>query len=1000
MSGLRAWMPRSSGNLRAVDHESCEARALDAGTLRGARRDGAQIPSAWLSRPEVYVIDAMPGAAPAYTTYRTGTRNAAACLLAAFLCAGVAGVGSAAAQSCLNDSNGDGHPLFAGMVGQGEFPIANMQAVPVTSLASGDLNADGFPDAVMTHQMPGEGYPAMISVLLNEGDGMLEAAPSIILAVDAAPRSVQLGRLNGDAFADLVYADESTDLIFVMQGDGAGNFTPLGVGSYEVGNEPSSVIIGDLDGDLDNDLAVLARVSNDVTVWKNNGNGTFTPGGTYPAGNVPDSAGCSDAVTRMGPVMAAADVNGVGGIDLVVPSMSGFSVLRNNNGTGVFNLPLQLVALPFSSTSWTVSVGNLDGNNQVDVVSALPGCVGAVYVSRNNNGTFSFHDRYEVNYYDQFSPGGNHELVRVAIGDLDNDGHKDLVVGHAFRCVEQMLINDGSGSFGPAPENTGGFSWVSTGIDLFPGPLLLDDFDSDGKLDLAVARGWGGAGFLHVILNNGTGSGHLFHQHQRVPDLLDFAGPGTFVYPWYRPVSVAIADFDGDGHDDLAVLDSGTNEFETHLNVLRNPGNGDFTDVAPDVYMLPHVLSDPSTQNVGAEYTAVRAGYLNGDGHLDLVVGESGRMLIYPWGIDFEGSSMWVLMNVGGESAGTFAEPLRYDTTDGDSFGTTDARLGHVDGDQDLDIVIVNSSRSYDSTEGDPPPLTQTRLRVYSNDGVGGLTPGPWLDLGYSIQRASLSLEDLDGQNGPDVVVRTGGEAGIHVFHNDGQGNFGPLPDQSIAPYRAPHSHTLADLDADGYLDLVASWNPTANPEAPGFSIYLNDRNGRFDTNPRWDYLVGPPPPIPFHSFGVALEAGDMDGDGLTDLICGTTTNMTSGYASVWINSGFPDFEVGRYAIDPWLWRVATGDLDGDDDLEIVSCGSLCPNLSILNNMRCSAPAPPLPGDLDGNGCVDIADLAQLLAHFGTLSGATYADGDIDGDGDVDIADLAILLAHFGECIP
>lgn len=54
------------------------------------------------------------------------------------------------------------------------------------------------------------------------------------------------------------------------------------------------------------------------------------------------------------------------------------------------------------------------------------------------------------------------------------------------------------------------------------------------------------------------------------------------------------------------------------------------------------------------------------------------------------------------------------------------------------------------------------------------------------------------------------------------------------------------------------------------------------------------------------------------------------------------------------------------------------------------------PGDLDGDGDVDIADLAQLLAHFGTLSGATYADGDIDGDGDVDIGDLAILLSNFG----
>ena len=55
-----------------------------------------------------------------------------------------------------------------------------------------------------------------------------------------------------------------------------------------------------------------------------------------------------------------------------------------------------------------------------------------------------------------------------------------------------------------------------------------------------------------------------------------------------------------------------------------------------------------------------------------------------------------------------------------------------------------------------------------------------------------------------------------------------------------------------------------------------------------------------------------------------------------------------------------------------------------------------LPGDLDGDDDVDLADLAQLLANYGTTSGATYHDGDLDGDGDVDLADLAALLAVYG----
>ena len=52
-------------------------------------------------------------------------------------------------------------------------------------------------------------------------------------------------------------------------------------------------------------------------------------------------------------------------------------------------------------------------------------------------------------------------------------------------------------------------------------------------------------------------------------------------------------------------------------------------------------------------------------------------------------------------------------------------------------------------------------------------------------------------------------------------------------------------------------------------------------------------------------------------------------------------------------------------------------------------------GDLDDDGDVDLSDLAQLLANYGS-SGMTYEDGDLDGDGDVDLADLAGLLAVYG----
>jgi thermitase len=55
---------------------------------------------------------------------------------------------------------------------------------------------------------------------------------------------------------------------------------------------------------------------------------------------------------------------------------------------------------------------------------------------------------------------------------------------------------------------------------------------------------------------------------------------------------------------------------------------------------------------------------------------------------------------------------------------------------------------------------------------------------------------------------------------------------------------------------------------------------------------------------------------------------------------------------------------------------------------------PPCPGDLNGDGVVELADLAILLADFGCAGGCA---GDVDGDGDTDQADLAALLAVYGE---
>ncbi|MBI5866487.1 MAG: hypothetical protein HZB38_18615 [Planctomycetes bacterium] len=67
-------------------------------------------------------------------------------------------------------------------------------------------------------------------------------------------------------------------------------------------------------------------------------------------------------------------------------------------------------------------------------------------------------------------------------------------------------------------------------------------------------------------------------------------------------------------------------------------------------------------------------------------------------------------------------------------------------------------------------------------------------------------------------------------------------------------------------------------------------------------------------------------------------------------------------------------------------------------NVTISHTGTQLTGDVNGDGVVDLADLATLLSHFGLgpVPPQTREDGDLDGDGDVDLSDLALLLSDFG----
>lgn len=345
----------------------------------------------------------------------------------------------------------------------------------------------------------------------------------------------------------------------------------------------------------------------------------FGPPTNFPDGSNPRS-------------LVVADFNRDGKPDLAVANNSVSLLLGLGNGT--FASPTNLGS--YYSTAIAADDFNNDGKLDIFAVgyyeSTFLGDGSGNFVKTNVGGTY-------------------YSTLAAAVGDFNADGKKDLaIVGNSI----SLTMGVGSGNFNQLT------NYYLNGS---PGDVVVGDINGDGFDDLVFSESYSYSSDVCVQLGNGD---------------------GTFATPQYYPStasayhdSLALADFNGDGKVDIAVLNSSANSVTIRLN------NGEWFWTAKDY-------------PVGFSPTSIAAGDFNGDGNVDLVV---------------RGSSVIKVLYGNGDGSFTVGSPMSV-TSNSSGHGTMVA--GDFNGDGLPDIVFVNNGSVAVMLNQTTPTLQMTRMAGYN----------------------------------------------------------------------------------------------------------------------------------------------------------------------------------------------------------------------------------------------------------------------------------------------
>src|SRR5579863_1549511 len=617
---------------------------------------------------------------------------------------------------------------------------------------------------------------------------------------------------------------------------------------------------------------------------------------------------------------------------------------------------------PTGNAPAAIASGDFNGDGRLDlaVVTSPQACQsmcppGSVAILLGKpDGTFGLATNFPV----------GHSPSAIALGDFNSDGKLDLAVVNSGDNTVSVLLGNGDGTFQPHVDYATGTQFGSGEISS-PGAVAVADFNSDGKLDLAVANSLDGTVSIFIGRGDGTFAPH-------------------FDYPANDSFSLVAGDFNGDGKVDIVTVSPANNA--TTFSVLLGNGDGSF--------------KSPASYDLGVIPYGVTAGDLNGDGKLDLVVSSHGVLVLLGNGdgtfqppvtysvepfstqpviadLNRDGKPDVVLPDsVGvavflGNGDGTLQPPVSY------NFGGA-AAVGDFNGDGLLDLAVADLGGvtvALGKGGGTFPTHTDYSLPSGATQAASMVAraANPDVEPGAAVEAApavSVSLGnsvvtgDFNNDGKLDVAVVAGGLE-VSIFLGNGDGTFqAPL---TFNAGRNTSGLVVGDFNLDGKLDLAV-----VQPTDQLLVIYLGNGDGTFKAGASYATGQGP---------GAAVA--DLNGDGRPDLVLfNNNINGSAGSVSVLLGNGDGTLRSPvSYPSAGQPQQLAIGDFNGDGKLDLVLANG--PDVGTLSI-------------LFGNGDGTFQPHVDLTsAGFGVVAGDFNNDGKLDLTAPCSVGfELCVLLGN------